>query len=929
MKNRRSQAAERAALERENRELRSFRRVSEIALTHPPLASLYEQFLEEVSVSSGFPFVVLEAYEPVRELLRCEAVWGVPIPELRGVETPVEGSLAGSAVSSAGSRVERLSLDDAAARPLALAGVELRTCVYVPMRVEGGIFGVLSLGSGEALAPDDRFLRWLEDLGGQIAMLLERKRYEEERRCLLRDLNERVKELRTLHETSRLLQSHQGSTPELLQRLAWLLPFAWQYPETTEVRIRYGEIEGATTGFLPSPWCQQAAFHTADGTAGRIEVVYLEERPPSAEGPFLAEERYLLESLAEMLRNHLDRLEAEHKVQASESRLRLVVEQMPAVLWTTDAELRFTSCRGVGLSGLGLPPGEIEGRGVIDFYSDGDNNAVPAHLRALGGESVSYSQELRERLFECHVEPLRDAEGRIDGCIGAAMDVTVRKQAEEELRVLSETLEALVEASPLAILALDEESRVTLWSPAAERTFGWRRDEVLGLRLPTVPGDRWDEHLSVRGSVLAGERFTGIETRRCDRAGAVIDVRISVAPLRDAGGRVRGMAEFLEDITDRRRAERAIRRLASLPEQSPDPLVELDFAGNALYVNQAARLRFPDLQALGTWHPVLSQVSPILARFRQGDRKSFSFEVGYEGSVYHQMIYYVPDGHVVRVFLHDVTEQRRVQALLELQASRDGLTGLANRESFLRRVEERLRKEGAPPCAVLAIDLDRFKVINDSLGHAAGDELLTAVGQRIAACLGTGDSAARLGGDEFAVLLRETLGTSEAFQVAERLCEAVRLPLELCGQEVFPSAAVGIAPGEGYRDSELLLRDAHVAMYQAKALGGGRCEVFDPVRGRRSFDRLCLENELRRAVERRELELVYQPIVSLLDGSITAFEALMRWPRQERGAVSPAEFIPIAEESGLILPLSYWALGEVCQRLREWSGPAGDGDPVS
>ncbi|HEX2225343.1 MAG TPA: PAS domain S-box protein, partial [Thermoanaerobaculia bacterium] len=236
----------------------------------------------------------------------------------------------------------------------------------------------------------------------------------------------------------------------------------------------------------------------------------------------------------------------------------------------------------------------------------------------------------------------RGESGEVERFSTIARDMTERNRYEEELHRLNETLEALIAAAPLAIVAVDAEDRVTLWSPAAERTFGWEGKEVLGEPLPIVPEDRWKEHAALRQRVLAGEPSVGVESRRRDKAGEQIDVRISAAPLRDSQGQVHGIVLLYEDIHDRKRAERAIRRLASVPEQSPDPMVELDLAGNALYVNQAARSRFPDLHALGSWHPVLAHVATILPRLRHGEKKSFSFEIGYQGAIHHQMVYPVP-----------------------------------------------------------------------------------------------------------------------------------------------------------------------------------------------------------------------------------------------------------------------------------------------
>ncbi|HEX9943778.1 MAG TPA: EAL domain-containing protein [Thermoanaerobaculia bacterium] len=663
-------------------------------------------------------------------------------------------------------------------------------------------------------------------------------------------------------------------------------------------------------------WAGRSAFLGADGREIPVWQVIVAHK--NADG--------LIEYFSTIARDITERLQAEEALRESATRLRVLIEQMPAVLWTTDARLRFASLQGAGLAAMGLRAAEVEGKRLLDVYPESSGGqALQAHERALRGESVRYEQRWHGRVFESHVEPLRDTGDRIVGCIGIALDVTDRKQAEEGMRTLTQTLEALVEASPLAIVTFDAESRVTLWSPAAERTFGWKADEVMGRPLPFLPEDKLDEHVSLRDSVLAGRRFTGIETHRCDSTGAPLDLRISAAPLRDGQGRICGIAEFLEDINDRKRAERAIRRLASMPEQSPDPLVELDLAGNALYVNQAARSRFPDLQALGSWHPVLGNLSSILPRFRHGERKSFSFEVSHDQRTYHQMVYYIPEGALVRVFLTDVTEQRHARDILERESLHDRLTGLPNRTLLLRRVEEQIgssQEEGTSRFALLSLDLDRFKVVNDSLGQAAGDQLLVGVAQRLSACLAPDDIAARLGGDEFAVLLQHTQGLSETLAVAGRIQEAIGLPFEISRQEVFPSASIGVVSGGGYDDGEALLRDAHVAMHRAKALGGGRCEVFDSARDGRSLERLRLENGLRRAVERNELRMFYQPIVRLSDGAIMGFEALMRWPQPDQGMIPPSEFIPIAEEAGLICQLTYWALAEVCERLREWTAPA-------
>jgi len=299
-------------------------------------------------------------------------------------------------------------------------------------------------------------------------------------------------------------------------------------------------------------------------------------------------------------------------------------------------------------------------------------------------------------------------------------------------------------------------------------------------------------------------------------------------------------------------------------------------------------------------------------------------------------------GEITRLVIvnRDITERKRAEDMLAHSALHDGLTGLPNRALFLDRLQHAFaraeRNASFGKLAVLFFDVDEFKVYNDSLGHAAGDELLIQIGQRLTASLRgfdtisrqaaardaeaspASDTLARLGGDEFAVLLDDILDPSDAIRVAERIQEKLRTAFQVKGQEIVISASIGIAlRTSALTRAEDLLRDAEIAMYRGKRAGKARCEVFDAAMHSSAVHRLQLETDLRKAVELGEFRVHYQPVVSLRTGRITGFEALSRWQRPE-GLVPPGEFIRVLDETGLILPVNRALLRESCELLRTW-----------
>lgn len=276
----------------------------------------------------------------------------------------------------------------------------------------------------------------------------------------------------------------------------------------------------------------------------------------------------------------------------------------------------------------------------------------------------------------------------------------------------------------------------------------------------------------------------------------------------------------------------------------------------------------------------------------------------------------------LRLICRDITDGKQAEDDLRQNALHDALTGLPNRALFmdrLRQAVEHVKRQEDYLFAVLFLDLDRFKIINDSLGHLIGDQLLIAIAGRIKACLRPIDMVARLGGDEFTILLAGILEVSDALRIAERIQEELRLPFNLGGQEVFTTASIGITLSvTGYDDPENLLRDADTAMYQAKSQGSAQTEIFNPDMHVRAVTRLQLETDLRNALKDQEFRLQYQPIISLSTGRVVGFEALVRWQHPQQGQTLPSVFIPVAQETGLISQICEWVFREACSQMHSW-----------
>ena len=639
-----------------------------------------------------------------------------------------------------------------------------------------------------------------------------------------------------------------------------------------------------------------------------------------------------------------DRKQAEIALQASEDRFRAVFEQAAVGINQADASGRFIQANQYFCDLLGYTEAELLSLRYQDIIHPDDlARDRPLHVRQFRGELNNFTAERRYRhksgewiWTEMTLSVVRNEAGQILSDLAVAVDIRDRKQAEIALQASEARFRAVFEQAAVGINQADTSGRYIQANQYFCDLLGYTQSELLTFSYQDITHP--EDLARAQARQFQGElgAFT-TERRYRHRSGEWIWTELTRSLIRDEAGQVVSDLAIVVDIRDRKRAELALRqseaKSRAILSVLPDLMFRLGADGRYREViNSCPELelffkgRDPVGKRLVDFVPAdiaTRELSVTRQALATGALQCYEqqFETS-DGRRYEEVRVVKSGDDEVLYMIRDISDRKQAQAQIIHNSLHDPLTGLPNRTLLSDRLNAAIHRAQRHPhyqYAVLFLDLDRFKGINDSLGHGVGDQLLMAIAQKLRTHIRAADVAARLGGDEFVLLLEDIDGPDKAVAVAERILADCQTPLMLEGHEVLTGVSIGIAIGaERYTAAAELIRDADIAMYRAKHRQRGTYQFFDPAMHTQVLAQHTLEVELYRAIEQNELTVYYQPVMDLEQDRLMGFEALVRWPHPTQGLLTPDVFLPCAEATGLIVSLDHWVLRQTCRQLSIW-----------
>ena len=661
-----------------------------------------------------------------------------------------------------------------------------------------------------------------------------------------------------------------------------------------------------------------------------------------------------------------EQFQAQRALLESEARFERIIANVPGMVYqlvqNRDGEYHFDYVSDAVAQLYGVSPAQAlqDADLLLGAVAAEDKTEFWRSVKQSAREGSDWQMELsivatngERRFIRGQARPIR----RDDGAIvwdGILVDLTQSRVADEALKQSQSALDEAQKLARIGSFTWNLRSGESLWSDEMYRIFEMEPGAPIPEPAVVLKHYHPDDEVILTHLMenrIVGSRADGETVRLIRSDGSIRYIEARASLQYDEAGQPLIMNGSLQDVTQRVEAERALReseeRYALAARGTKDGLWDWNLATDEIYFSPHWKemIGYGDDEIGSAPDEWLNRIHPddleiVKTRIEehvcaQSSQCECEYRLRNAAGEYRWMLgrglaLFDADGVATRLSgsQTDITDRKLAENQLEYNAFYDtALTNLPNRALFAERLDRTLARGNRHPdqtFAVLFLDIDHFKKINDSLGHLTGDRLLIEAAARFARCLRPGDTVARFGGDEFAILLDDVASIADVHQVADRIHAELEAPFPLDGHEAFVTVSMGIVMGHGdAATAEELLRSADTAMYRAKGAGRGRHEVFEATMHTRAVRMLEMETDLRRALERDELRLHYQPIIDLRSGQINGFEALVRWQHPQRGLVSPGDFIPLAEETGLIVPIGWWVLENACRQAQKWKNQFG------